>query len=228
MYLGTLLADSFDNRAEISNRLGDCISTCNRLKLFWNKANTSLKWKMQVFSSTLRSKLYGLECIQLTDAELSRLNAFQNKSLRRILKIPPTHIDRTQTNARMYETIRNDYGCKFEHFSDTWRKAKCRLLGHILRARPSDPLAQATLKTDGITPRTPSRKRPGRPRADWLTETYKDAFHLITDAWHLFNISDAQQLLDIKQAAINRFGPFATRCSLNFRDVVPQATGLSR
>ena len=73
MYLGTLLADSFDNRAEISNWLGDCIATCNRLKLFWNKANTSLKWKMQVFSSIIKSKLlYGLGCIQLTDAELSR------------------------------------------------------------------------------------------------------------------------------------------------------------
>ena len=195
LYLGTLHTDSFDNRAEISNRLGDCIATCNRLKLFWNKTNTSLKWNMQVFSSIVRSKLlYGLECIQLTDAELSSLNAFQNKSLRRILKIPPTHIDRTQTNARMYETIRNH-----------------RLLGHILQARPSDPLAQVNLKTNGIPQSTPSRKRPGRPRADWLTETYKDALHLIADAGHLFNIFDAQQLLDIKQSAINRFGPFATR-----------------
>ena len=211
MYLGTLLADTFDKRAEISSRLGDCIATCNRLKLFWNKANTSLTWKMQVFRSIIRSKLlYGLECFQLTDAELSRLNAFQNKSVRRILKIPPTHIDRTQTNARMYEIIRNDYGCKFEHFADTWRKAKCRLLGHILRARLSDPLAQFTLKTDGITPRTPSRKRPGRPRADWVTEAYEDAFHLITDAGHLL-FPTHNSYFDMKQSAVNRFRPFATR-----------------
>ena len=66
-YLDTLLSDSFDNRAEISNRLSDCIAMCNRLKIFWSKANTSVKWKIQVFNAIVRSKLlYSLECIQLT------------------------------------------------------------------------------------------------------------------------------------------------------------------
>ena len=96
MYLGTLLTDSFDNRAEVMNRLGDCVATCRRMKLFWNKANTSVKWKIQVFNAIVRSKLlYGLEAIQLTQTEISKLNAFQNRSLRRILKIPPTFIDRS-------------------------------------------------------------------------------------------------------------------------------------
>ena len=61
------MSDSFDNRAEISNRLSDCIAMCNRLKIFWSKANTSVKWKIQVFNAIVRSKLlYSLECIQLT------------------------------------------------------------------------------------------------------------------------------------------------------------------
>jgi hypothetical protein len=51
----------------IMNRIADCTCTCNRLsrlKLFWNKAQTSIKWKVQVFHSILRSKfLYGLETI---------------------------------------------------------------------------------------------------------------------------------------------------------------------
>ena len=38
VYLGSLLTDSFDNKAEVLNRLGDCIATANRLKLFWQKA----------------------------------------------------------------------------------------------------------------------------------------------------------------------------------------------
>ena len=80
-YLGTLLTDTFDNTAEIANRLGDCIATCNRLKVFWKKAITSIKWKIQVFNAIIRSKLwYGLECIQLTNAEISKLNAFQTKA----------------------------------------------------------------------------------------------------------------------------------------------------
>ena len=92
--LGSLLTDSFDNRAEISNRLADCIATANRMKLFWQKANTTVRWKLQVLSAIVRSKLlYGLECIQLTKADISRINAFQNKALRRILGKPPTFLD---------------------------------------------------------------------------------------------------------------------------------------
>ena len=45
------------------------IATANRMKLFWTKANTSVKWKIQVFNAIIR--LYGLECIQLTTSELS-------------------------------------------------------------------------------------------------------------------------------------------------------------
>ena len=99
-YLGTLLTDTFDNEAEIANRLGECIATCNRLKIFWTKANTFIKWKIQVFNAIIRSQLlYGLECIQLTGAEISKLNAFQNKSLRRILEsLPRFWIENKQMN----------------------------------------------------------------------------------------------------------------------------------
>ena len=66
-FLGSLLTDTVDNHKEIMNRIADCTCTCNRLsrlKLFWNKAQTSIKWKVQVFHSILRSKfLYGLETI---------------------------------------------------------------------------------------------------------------------------------------------------------------------
>ena len=212
LYLGTMLSDNFDNKAEVSNRLGDCIATCNRLKLFWAKAKTSIRWKIQVFNAVVRSKLlYGLECLQLTAADISRLNAFQNKSLRRILGIPPTFIDREQTNARMYASIQQQYGCTYESFGDTWRKTKCRLFGHILRAPRSDPLVQVTLNRDGVTPKNPAYRRPGRPRADWVVETYRDASILLFGPDIPFDISDHQLLTNIKQAAINRQGPFATR-----------------
>lgn len=116
------------------------------MKLFWNKANTSIRWKIQVFNAIIRSKLlYGLECIQLSNAEISRLNSFRNKSLRRILGKPPTFIDRSETNGRMYREIQEHYGCNFEHFGDTWRKAKLKLFGHILRCSRADPLSTCSV-----------------------------------------------------------------------------------
>ena len=102
-YLGTLLSDSVDNHREICNRLAAATATCHRLKLFWDKAHTSVRWKIRVFDSILRSKvLYGLECIQLTQSDVVKLNAFQMKGLRRILHLPSTLVDRSITNQRVF------------------------------------------------------------------------------------------------------------------------------
>ena len=65
-YLGTLLEDTLDNRAEVSNRIGGCIATCNRSKLLWNKANNSIARKIPMFNAIVRSRLrYGLERVSL-------------------------------------------------------------------------------------------------------------------------------------------------------------------
>ena len=208
-YLGTLLTDTFDNKAEIANRLGDCIATCNRLKIFWKKASTSIKWKIQVFNAIIRSKLlYGLECIQLTNAEISKLNAFQNKSLRRILGKPPTFLDREQTNQRIYQEIRQIYHCNFEHFGDTWRKAKLRLFGHILRSSRSDPLNQVVFHADNLRPRTVLTRRVGRPKSDWLLETYADAYKQIAGPITMFDHNNDAHLQIVKQQALQRIDPF--------------------
>ena len=179
-YLGSLLTDSFDYKAEVLNKLGDCIAMANRLKLFWQKARTSARWKIQVFYAIVRSKLlYGLECIQLTQSEISRWNAFQNKSLRRILGKPPTFIDGQATNASMYHEVREIHGCAFESFGITWKKAKMRLFGHLLRASPADPMNQVSFHVDNLRPRPVRSRRSGRPKSDWITESYRDAFDIM-------------------------------------------------
>lgn len=142
----------------------------------------------------------------------SRQPKFQtNKSLRRILDIPSTYIDRSYTNERLYSLIREQYGCHYESFGESWRKRKCKLLGHILRCHHSDPLHQVTFSYDNVSSRTPPLLRPGRPRADWLCETYKDACQYLYGPLRVFDISDRQLLTDIKQAARDRTGPFVTQ-----------------
>ena len=69
--------------------------------VFYN-STVPKKWKLQVYDAVIRYKLlYGLECIQLTQAELDRIDAFQMKGIRRILGIPPTFIDRTQETKKI-------------------------------------------------------------------------------------------------------------------------------
>ena len=159
-------------------------------------------------NAIVRSKLlYGLEAIQLTQTEISKLNAFQNRSLRRILKIPPTFIDRSYSNQRMYEEIRDQHGCKFEHFGETWRTAKIRLLGHLLRTSRDDPLYQVTFAADGLHPRETIFRRPGRPKQDWLIETYRDAYKRMYENMQ-FERENAAHLQEIKERATQRLLPF--------------------
>ena len=41
-YLGTLLTDDVNNHREVQNRIADALSICNRLKLFWDKAQNTI------------------------------------------------------------------------------------------------------------------------------------------------------------------------------------------
>ena len=61
-----------------------------------------MKWKILVFDAVIRSKLlYGLETAMLTDAAQHKLNVFQLKGLRKILRMKTTFVDRANTNARV-------------------------------------------------------------------------------------------------------------------------------
>ena len=94
------------------------------------------------------------------------------------LKLHCRHVRllRSYSNQRMYEEIRDQHLFKFEQFEETWRTAKIRLLGHLLRTSRDDPLYQVTLAVDGLHPRETIFRRPGRPKQDWLIEAYRDAY----------------------------------------------------
>ena len=207
-YLGTLLSDSLNSHREVSNRLAAALATCNRMKLFWDKANTTTRWKLRVFDSILCSKvLYGLECIQLTQPDIDKINSFQMKSLRRILKIPPTFLDRSYPNQRVMDILRDTYNSPVHLFSQIWLNRKLKLFGHILRSSPDDPLRQVLFEYNSFIPRIEYR-RPGRPRTDWLLQPFKDAFTLLGRA-HEFDSNNLEHIQFIVQHANARQGVFA-------------------
>ena len=87
VYLGASLTDSVDNHKEVIKRIGEATAIAKKLNFFWTKARTSIKWKLQVLNSIVFSKLlYGPETIQLIQSEQNKLDAFQMKLLRRVLR----------------------------------------------------------------------------------------------------------------------------------------------
>lgn len=125
-----------------------------------------------------------------------------SKSLRCILGKPPTFIDRTEANERMYAEIREQYGCNFEKFADTWRKAKLKFFGHIFICSRADPLSQVTFAADGICPRHVVSRRHGRPKLDWVIESYRDAFLFLNGQGAQFDPANINHLRQVKEHAI--------------------------
>ena len=79
-----------------------------------------MKWKLGACDSMTSKVLYGLECIQLTQADPNKLNAFQMKGLRSILRIPPTFIDRSYMIQKVLDILRTDH----HHFIEKFPQAK--------------------------------------------------------------------------------------------------------
>ena len=72
----------------------------------------------------------------------------------------------------------------------------------------SDPLHQVTFAADGLLPKELGKKRPGRPKSDWILESYKDAFQSILGPDAEFDKSNMDCCRMTKDWAFHKAGPF--------------------
>ena len=132
-----------------------------------------------MFDAVIRSKLvYGLESLELTAGNMSHLNAFQLKGLRKILKLKTTYIVRANTNKSVFEKAssivnpKHVPGKDVRPFSEYIHTQQGKLLAHIVRAPIDDPLHQSTLTAGTHYPYEYDKRRVGRPRNNWTHQTY--------------------------------------------------------
>ncbi len=70
----------------------------------WKKAAIPNRVKILVYDALIKSKLvYGFETATMNDNTKKRIDAFQLKSLKQILKLRTTFIDKRNTNERVFE-----------------------------------------------------------------------------------------------------------------------------
>jgi len=182
-YLGSTISKSHDVKSEVTGRISACFAILNRLNFFWRKANCPDGFKLTVFDAVVRSKLvYGLEVAHIPKFLMQKLNAFQLKGLRKILKLDTTFVDRSNTNTKVL-TLANE--CKnpkhipskniktFEQYLYDKQKA---LIKHIVRLPEEDPLRQCTLEPRSMTPYIVSNRRVGRPRGNWAWSAFEHVF----------------------------------------------------
>ena len=76
-----------------------------KLNSYWKATEASNKWQLLIFDAVIKSKfLYGMETVQLTEAMINKLDAFQMKGIRKILGKKHTYWDRAATNESIVQT----------------------------------------------------------------------------------------------------------------------------
>ena len=92
------------------------------------------------------------------------------------IRIPPTYIERTMTNDCVKYQIRNHLNTEITKCSSMWLQRQISLLGLIIRAEPNNPVRQLLFEKGTLIPRLEFRKRPVKPRQQWLSTTYADGW----------------------------------------------------
>ena len=137
-----------------------------KLSPYWKKAAIPNRTKLLVYDSLIRSKLvYAFETATLNTNARKRIDAFQLKGLRQILKPKTTFIDRSNTNERVYQLANKalNTGAKTKRqitsFSQYLEEKTTSLFGHVLRAPDTDPIRDICFSSTTQPPRTSRTKK---------------------------------------------------------------------
>jgi hypothetical protein len=198
VYVGAKLTKKHFTRTEVENRLSKALETVRKLRDFFKKSQCSNSWKIMIYNAVVVSKLvYGLESLELVDSLKTRLDAFQIRGLRHILKIDHAYWSHT-TNKEILERA-NFIAHKFDRpdgsvhewheflqssdaesrkirlISTMLETRKERLLGHVIRSGCTDPLYQVSFDSEGARLEHEVR-RVGRPRNNWIEKCSEKAY----------------------------------------------------
>ena len=166
-----------------------------------------------IYNAIIRSKvMYGLETVELTQAGLHRLNVFQLRGLRQILKMTTTYINRENTNVRVLQEAEKSVNAgsrknptPFLFLSEVHDKRRVKWCGKVLRLLHDDPRFFTTYTTGAAKVKKKHTKRVGRPRLNWAEETHKRAWKTTQEFFdlgdELGDPEDAEQVEWVRDAA---------------------------
>ena len=195
MYLGACIPADGKPHSEISRRLGYASAEFRQLRQVWNHANVPMDKKVGFFQSFVLSKLsYGLCTLWLTKAQQKRIDGFQARCLRQIVRVPAAYVSRVSN-----EAVRTR--AKVEPVSAQIARAQAMLLGRVGRSPIGSALRRDTLLAGTATPLIGLHiRRVGRPRQDWAT-------HVMAQARQRFASTDEfeRSLLDCSHGSAERW-----------------------
>jgi hypothetical protein len=154
-YLGSLITDDSECSKEIHARLAKGRSIGTKLKKIWQNHGIHISTKIRLMKALVWPvALYGCESWTLKKTDEARINAFEMKCLRQLLRVSWT--DR-KTNEWVLATAGVD-----RNLLISVKERKLAYFGHVMR-KQGDCLEKMLMQ--GTTPGARAR---GRPRTNWL------------------------------------------------------------
>ena len=168
-YLGGIVTSTGGCDEDINNRLGKAKVQFRRLKKIWSSSKFSIQTKVKLFNSLVVSVLtYGSETWKTTERDKKKLDTFQNRCLRQILRV------------RWPEKISNEElrrKTKTSKISDIIAHRKWRWIGHVLR------MDNTRLCTTALTWHPEGKRKVGRPKTTWRRTTEQERSQLGWSSW---------------------------------------------
>jgi hypothetical protein len=172
-YLGVSLQADGCRRSELGRKLGMAWSDFSRLAQLWKHTSLPVHRKIQIFQSVVTSKLlYGLSSAWWNVSDQRRLDGFQAKCLRRIVRIKPAFVSRISN-----EEVRNMAGQR--SYSLQLLQQQLLQYGKVARAPDSDLLRSLTF-CPGTTQLVTDKyvRKVGRPRNEWAGMLAKEVLKI--------------------------------------------------
>ncbi|XP_078355676.1 uncharacterized protein LOC144640384 [Oculina patagonica] len=148
-----MVSTSGDGEEEILARISKASQVFASLRSTWKSRNISQKTKIRFFKSNVLSTLLcGAESWKMTKTISHKLEVFQNRCLRRFLRI---FWPNTISNYELRRITRT------ETITQQVQRRRWRWIGHVLRMMPTDlPRVALRWTPDG-------RRKRGRPKETW-------------------------------------------------------------
>ena len=196
--LGASLAADGRVGSELSRRIGAAKGDFRNLCQVWRHSSLTTAHKLKVYRSLVESRLmYALCTGCYKKAELRRLNGFQAKCLRTILRIPFAYLSRISNTV-----VRDRAGWKCA--SRLLLERQLIFLGKVLRSTPDNPLSEISFIPGSLQPAT-SRfvRRIGRLRKEWIPEVLPHVLFLAGGEANLRRAvqNDVQRKLTVRVSA---------------------------
>lgn len=209
-YLGCQINQYSNVSQEIGKRIAKCMMILKRLDIFWRHCDLTSAFKISVLDAVIRAKLlYGMESAQLTPSHQRRIEVFQLKGLRKILKLKTTFVERSNTNEEVFrqanehiqnETREGKIPKKVIPFVKSYLNSRMKRLARLNKLEHDHPVRHITFgpnRENKTVPWDPPNRRVGRPRFKWVTETIKNIWenvrHLHTHIPQTFDNNNTEQ-----------------------------------